>query len=237
MISPEVVEYLTPFLLGAAGVILMLPVTISLYRRFLSKPIAQKTKSTFVEAANDPSFVEPLKETLLWRELSGDTALTVQMATSRIDSIPNSIGEVVDQRLESATKVMGNHVSQVVEGAVAHIQGRINEVESKLASRRGFADPSSSQEKSVESRKVNQIVNTIEEAVAGPTWEAKVREVSELLEAVGQTDLAEWLEENPGKIATVERKIRSNPRLAKLVSDFQQRHSGRGAPGGSVVDL
>lgn len=213
----------------------MLPVTISLYRRFLAKPIAQKTKTTFVEASDDEEFVESLKATRLWKELSGDTALTVQMATQRIDSIPNSIGEVVDRRLDETTKALGNHFSQEFEKAVRCMQAQISGLEEKALGARRFAgDPAAAQAKGVESRKVNQIVNILEEQVNGPSLVAKATELGDFLASVGQPELADWLAENQDAVTKVERRIRANPQLAARLQQYQQRFAGGSAPSGGL---
>ena len=76
----DLVAPFIPLVLGAIGVLLMFSVTLMLYRRFLKKPIAAETKQTFLNAADDDEFVDPLRQTKLWTELSGETAGQIQLA-------------------------------------------------------------------------------------------------------------------------------------------------------------
>lgn len=234
----EAVQPFIPLILGALGVLAMLPVTISLYRRFLAKPIAQRTKTTFVEAADDEEFVAPLKNTLLWRELCGETALTVQMATSRIDSIPNSIGEVVDRKLAEHGKALSANVASNLEGLAQamdkSLDSRMSQIDEKLVKARRFGgDPVAAQEKGVESRRVNQIVQVLDDQTGGgQTMLAKARQLADAMESAGQSDLADWIDEHPDAIPKVERLIRANPRLAARLQAAQDRLMGAG--GGAV---
>lgn len=240
MISDAISPYI-PLILGAIGVLLMFPLTLTLYRRFLKAPIADQTKKTFVEAADDEEFVVPLKNTLLWRELTGDTVHQVQLVAARVDSIPSSIGEVVGARLDESAKTLGNHFSDNLDAAVAHIQKRIDAIEERFMTGKRFGNPDAmspqeAQAKGVEARRVNQIVTVLEEHVSGPTWAAKARELGDFLEAVGQSDLADWLDEHQDKIQQIERKIRANPQLAARLQQMQKRNAGgRGSPGVSEI--
>lgn len=223
----------------------MLPVTISLYRRFLAKPIAQRTKVTFVEAADDEEFVEPLKKTLLWRELSGDTAMTVQMATARIDSIPNSIGEVVDHKLQEHSKALSANVASNLENLAKAVDqsldSRIGQIEAKLTGRGKInafgGDPKAAQAAGVDSRKMNQIIQVLDDQTGGgASLMAKARQLADAMESAGESGLADWIDEHPEAIPKVERMIRANPRLAARLQQMEARmlgESGGGAASGN----
>lgn len=236
-----ILEPMIPLIMGAVGVLLMFPVTILCYRRFLAPYFAQKTKTTFVDACDDEDFVNPMKETLLWRELAGENAGIIQLATARIDNVPSSMGEVVRKDLDTAVKTLGNHFSQEFTNAVNHLQTHIdNAIASAVKARRFGGDPAAAQEKGVESRKVNQIVDALDNSINPQFLEPKVRELADFLTSIEQPELADWLEENPGKITQVERRIRANPVLAQRIAAFQQRvGAGKGVRtcGGGAIDL
>lgn len=164
---------------------------------------------------------------------------TVNSLKVQVETIPQSLADVMQIQMEEHTKTLGNHFSQQLTDGIQAVQKQIGEVEAKVTNARRFGgDPSGSQTKSVESRRCNQVVEALDRHTGGGSdLMAKARMVSGFLEDVGETDLADWLDANPDSIPNIERRIRSMPSLAKRLNELQARFDKAvaGQPNGGVM--
>lgn len=207
----------------------------------VARKLKRASEASWAKAeATIASSRESIKDDVV-REIQGiQITLPDELASlpPMVSSIPQSVGEVMSSRLEDGLKDLGNHFSQNLEAAVNNIKQQVAGVEERfLAGRRFGGDPKEAQAKGVESRKVNQIVDTLEAQVMGPSIAAKVNELAQFLVEVGQADLADWLDENHQAITAIERRIRANPALAARLQQYQQKlHGGGGGqPRGGML--
>lgn len=157
----------------------------------------------------------------------------------QLGSLPGNLGEVIKSQGEDQVKSLAEYFASNLEGAVNNIKSQIASMEEKYIQARRFGgDPKEAQAKGVESRKVNQIVQTLEDHVTGPGIAAKVNELAAFLMEVGQPELADWLDENHQAISAIERRIRANPQLAARLQAYQAKlqggHAGSHSSGGML---
>ena len=189
------------------------------------------------ETEEDEEIVREIRQHLIRPELQSMTITLPQdlrALPELVSSIPQNLGEVIQGQLDESTKTLGNHFSCNLDGAVAALNNRITEIESKMTGRARFSgDPQAAQSKSVESRCVNQIVDTLDAQAGGnASLMAKARQLAAFLSDVGEDDLADWLDEHPDAIPKVERRIRANPALAQRIQAIQDRLAGAGGASG-----
>ena len=160
--------------------------------------------------------------------------------SQKLDDLP----PVLQGAIDTSTKALSANVAGNLDDAVHSIQAQILQVESKLTGRRGFAapgaDPSAAQEKGTESKHVNHIVDVLDGATGGANWTQRARNLSGLLQELGDESASDWLDEHPDAIAKIEKRVRANPNLAARLQKLEARMAGgqqAAAQGGGTVTI
>lgn len=206
---------------------------IHLFR--VARKLIRNSKASWNRAMDEISGSESRLTNMLTESIAG----IQKDVTESIRSLPSSFSDVARNDLAAVSKEHTQFLVNEFEKAVQCVQTQIAGVEEKMLGKMSMrlgGDPTAAQAASVEARRMNQVVDTLELAVQGPSITAKVNELAQFLTEVGQPELGDWITEHPDTIPKIERRIMSNPQLAQRLNALRGRVGGRtGTGGGSVV--
>lgn len=128
----------------------------------------------------------------------------------RLDKVSANLSEnmirlqtSIDQRLDPLIKVLPNI-------------GRVS----------NLGDPTQAQEASVQKRKVNEIVNKLDEAALGSSFGGRM---AQILDSLGYPDLKDWMTEHPEAYPMLVQEMKRHPALAARMDQIMgQVDEGQG---------